>query len=57
MADSSWYCNDFKSYFFSFIIYKIQSLGIIVDNPAILVFLGDIKSLEVLLGILGFIFY
>jgi len=33
----------------------LKGMGIIVDNPATLVSLGDIKSPEVLLGILGFI--
>ena len=33
----------------------LKGMGIIVDNPATLVSLGDIKSPEVLLGVLGFL--
>ncbi len=33
----------------------LKGMGIIVDNPATLVSLGDIKSPEVMLGILGFL--
>ena len=33
----------------------LKGMGIIVDNPATLVSLGDVKSPEVMLGILGFL--
>jgi len=33
----------------------LKGMGIIVDNPATLVTLGDVKSPEVMLGILGFL--